>query len=151
MLPQIIVILGLFLDALGALSIAVPDLPGTIQNKIRSYTPFLRSIHHSQAKIDEARPVDDDRERFIEDFETIWPAMQSNMNVGSFDEVNLDFGDSYPPISIYTPKIDKRYDVEETRFIRNANAYIDKHYRVFGWICLFVGFLLQLIANISTL
>lgn len=153
MTNQWVVGLGLLIDAVGALGVVVPDLPRTWRVWIIRRTPVFRQYWRSAWSFMTGEPYDVsietmDEAEVMEHLRTIWPAIQDNsgfLRDIPFDDVEFVEADS-PRITIQYTHHERGED--ERRLNINdlndwADDYIDKSFRILGWLLLIAGFLIQ--------
>lgn len=148
---------GLLIDAIGALGIVVPDLPRYWRVGIVRRTPYFRQVWRSAYMFLGGEPYrrglnEMDRDEIMCHLRVLWPAVKNHYQFSyelPFRDVSY-VGSSSPNITIETPhphqeKRERRLDVNSLR--NYANDFIDKWFRILGWIFLMAGFIIQFIGT----
>lgn len=142
--PQTLISIGLFVDAIGALGIAIPDLPDRIRFRIRENIPWIRKYHIAHQKLgsfnrrwpsnhpdprDEIRPV--------------WPAVRWVYDLPEYDDIQFD--EVYDrSLLVQDESGDRLADIEIVDLTAEVRNRLDARFRVIGWVLLFLGFIIQL-------
>lgn len=148
MVIDLIVAIGLAINAFGALALGVPDLPRTQRFRIRRMTPVIRNRHAAAIQFKELDRTDvSDFEEIAGLMRTVWPAVRDHDNEGKLADFNShNFGyDSQRNPSIILES-DRRLAMSSIS--RITHDFIDKQYRTLGWLFLAIGFGIQFIGTI---
>ncbi|QLH78698.1 hypothetical protein HZS55_16000 [Halosimplex rubrum] len=153
-----VVAVGLFIDAIGALAVVVPDFNQTFQYRIRSITPFARRYHRAMLSFYEKGGQTEDEEVLKKKLGTLWPILQekqSNLSDIYFNEVErVYWDDEGMDLSTHTLLIVEGKEGEELLPVGlghigdSVQEYMEERYRFWGWILLASGFLIQLIGTL---
>lgn len=158
-----LIAVGLFLDVLGAASLAVPDLPREYQRRFRRYTPLIRRYVVNMEKLKEIKRNNDDDnydiDRLRPIFRELWPAFREvrNEDPGPFEDIEIQEGHvsvgrgSHPEGLFEFQSPDGWEDIPAISYHRvgKVGNYIQSLYRVGGLAMLCCGFLIQIIAQLG--
>ncbi|WP_160135843.1 hypothetical protein [Halococcus salsus] len=162
MANTVLVAFGLLVDALGALSIAVPDLPLRQQRLMHKVSVPLWPYFRKRRTLDEIEGTDN-LEEIKRILRAIWPSIRRSRNynnhlyLGEFEE--QDFWRPNDPslpgtvsasnaIVVFKNQSEELYDHATISSLKdNITQHINAQYRVWGWRSLATGFCIQLIAQ----
>lgn len=155
-----LVAVGLFLDVLGAASLAVPDLPREYRYRFRRYTPLIRGYVINMEKLEEMKRDDiDDIDQLRPVLRELWPAFREvrSEDPGPFDDIEIRHGDvtvdrgSPPDGLLEFGSPDGWADVPAISYRRvgEIGDHIQSLYRVGGLGMLCCGFLIQIVAQLG--
>lgn len=146
-----LVVIGLFLDVLGAASLAVPDLPRQYQDWFSRHTPVIRKYVTNAEKLSEMsrnRITDIDKLRPI--FRELWPAIRKtrDKDPGPFRDIEIQHANVDRELEFQSPN--EGADItDDYVFVGRVSNYTDSLYRVGGLGMLCCGFLIQIIAQLG--
>lgn len=152
-----LVAVGLFLDVLGAASLAVPDLPRQYQDWFYRRTPIIRKYVTNTEKLNEmSRNQITDIDKLRPIFQKLWPAVRKTRDEdpGSFKHIeiqhaNVDRGPNNTPVLEFQSPNEGATITDNYVFVGRVGDYVDSIYRVLGLGMLCCGFLIQIIAQLG--
>lgn len=162
-----VIVLGLAIDAAGALGIAVPDLRPRYKQLIRRYTPVLRgyvSVHEELGNLDDSRLTEESSLQQIEPLlERAWPAVRdhyeqqirtnpnySDGSIGGWETVELQYNPNEPNrgIVLKTPVRERPFNATTESYQNIVEQFLERKYRSTGWLLLVAGFTIQIVGTL---
>lgn len=163
MIGESIIAVGLLVDAVGAAGIVVPDLPPRCELKIRRITPRIRKYQEIIEKIDRVDSHKDiNQEELLEEIQSIsysgWKPIRAHYEekirgiytegtISGFESVEFKISEDRG--IVMDSKVRERpFNIGLQSLSNMMDKYINRLYRISGWIFLVAGFLIQFVGTL---
>lgn len=150
-----LVAIGLVFDLIGAVSLAVPDLPSRYQDWFKRHTPILKKYVANTEKLNEmGRNHITDIEKLRPIFRELWPAIRRSRDKdpGPFRNIEIEHESRIGKPNNTSHVLEFRstdgelHFKDEYVFVGRIGSYVDSRYRIGGVLLLSVGVSMQIIA-----
>lgn len=143
---------GLFLDAVGALVVLIPDFDTRLRYWFRRRTPVIRRYHEAAWSFIPVEEFAEEPEAVESAVRTMWPALRENFTPfrgKSFEEVSsIRWEPDRERLMLGGRSMAAEYVLEVDRLIDHVNSYCAGRYRVYGWLLLATGFGVQFVGTL---
>lgn len=146
---------GLFLDAVGALVVLIPDFDSRLRYRFRRWTPVLRRYHEATWAFMTVDEFAEEPETVESSLRTVWPAIRENFTPfrgREFNEVSVvRWRPESEELVLGGESAGGEYVLGVGELVDHVNSYCAGRYRLYGWLLLATGFGVQFIGTSCSL